>query len=284
MMNQILMKSNTVIKLIIFMAIFTSCSTSEKLFHSVKSEEFAAQTLYKESILSKTEMAHLPACVQKYLEYTGAIGKPIPQNMFVEFDAEMFRKPNDKPMKSHSVQYNFFNNYTRLFLMNASKMGIKFRALHIYKNMQASFQVKVAELFKVVDIKGEELTTAETVTLLNDICIFAPGSLIDKRFTWSAVDALTAKVSLNNGNYHVSALLYFNEKGELINFISDDRSALQKDGTMKKVRWSTPVSDYREIDGRKIPAKGKTIWHYPEGNFTYGIFELKNIRYNLQNK
>lgn len=266
------------------MAIITSCNTSEKLFQIRKSEEFAIQPLDTESILKKTETAHMPACVQKYIEYTGAIGKPKPQNMFIEFDAEMYRKPGAKAMKSHSVQYNFFKNHSRLFLMKASKMGIIFRALHIYKNMQASFQVKVAELFKVVDIKGEELTTAETVTLLNDICIFAPGGLSDKRFTWSSIDSLKAKISFSNGKYNVSAVLYFNEKGELINFISDDRSALQNDGSMKKIRWSTPVSDYKEIEGRKIPTFGRTIWHYPEGEFTYGIFKLKNIRYNLQNK
>jgi hypothetical protein len=139
----------------------------------------------------------------------------------------------------------------------------------------------VAELFKVVDIRGEELTKAETVTLLNDMCIFAPGSLIDKRLTWKEIDSLSAKVILTNGKYIVSAILYFNEAGELVNFISDDRSALQDDGSMKQVRWSTPVSAYQEFEGRKIPTVGKTIWHYPEGDFTYGVFMLKRIKYNI---
>ena len=63
------------------------------------------------------------------------------------------------------------------------------------------------------------------------------------------IDSLSCAVTIENGKYKVSAILYFNEKGELINFVSDDRSALQDDGTMKKARWSTPVSDYKEIDG-----------------------------------
>lgn len=259
----------------------TACSSSKMMFQTKKSEEFASQPLKTESILGEQEIAHLPACVQKYLVYTGAIGKSKPQNMYLEFDAGMYRKPGDKPMKSHSVQYNFYGEYSRFFLMKASKMGIPFRALHIYKNHQASFQVKVAELFKVVNIKDEELTKAETVTLLNDMCIFAPGSLIDNRLTWNEIDSLSAKVTLANGKYVVSAILYFNESGELVNFVSDDRSALQDDGTMKQVRWTTPISDYKEFDGRKIPAKGKTIWNYPEGDFTYGVFELKYIKYNV---
>jgi hypothetical protein len=234
-----------------------------------------------ENVISDKEIAHLPYCVKKYLAYTGAIGKSKPQNVFIEFDASMYRKPGDKPMKSHSVQYNFYGQFSRLFLMDASKMGIPFRAMHIYKNNEAIFQVKVAELFNVVNISGDELTRAETVTVLNDMCIFAPGSLIDNRLTWNEIDSLSAKVTLTNGKYVVSAILYFNESGELINFISDERSALQDDGTMKQVRWSTPISDYKEIEGRRIPTYGETIWHYPEGDFTYGVFNLRSIRYNV---
>ena len=267
--------------ILITMITLTACGSSKKIFQLKKSEEFATQPLKAENALSKEETAHLPACAQKYLDYTGAIGKSKPQNMCIEFDANMYRKPGDKPMKSHCIQYNFYRNYSRLFLMKASKMGIQFRALHLYINEQAIFQVKVAEMIKVVDVTGEELTTAETVTLLNDMCIFAPGSLVDKRLAWSEIDSLSTKVTLKNGKYEVSAILYFNESGELINFMSDDRSALQEDGTMKQVRWETPISDYREFEGRKIPTSGRTIWKYHEGDFTYGVFNLITIKYNV---
>lgn len=263
------------------MATIASCSTSKKIFQQKVSDEFGFQPLRNESILSKEETTHLPACVQKYLVYTGTIGKSIPQNVYIEFDANMYRKPGEKPMKSKSTQYNFYSSYSRLFLMKASKMTIPFRALHVYKNEQATFQVKVAELFKAVDVKGEELTRAETVTVLNDMCIFAPGSLTDKRLSWVEIDSLSAQVTLSNGKHSVSAVLYFNEMGEMVDFMSDDRSALQDDGTLKLVRWTTPVSNYKEIDGRKIPTQGKTIWHYEEGAFTYGEFTLKNINYNV---
>lgn len=263
------------------MKTITACTSSKKMFQQKKTEEFARQPLLAEKVLSGMEAAHLPNCVKKYLAYTGAIGRSKPQNVCIEFDAQMFRKPGDKPMKSHSVQYNFYGEYTRLFLMKAGKMGIPFRAMHIYQEYEAIFQVKVAELFKAVDISGEELTRAETVTLLNDMCIFAPGSLTDNRLTWSELDSLSAKVTLTNGKYIVSAILFFNEAGELINFASDDRSALQNDGTMKQLHWTTPVSEYKEFEGRKIPTVGKTIWHYPEGDFTYGLFHLRSVKYNV---
>ena len=267
--------------LTITMITLTACNSSTKMFQLKKTEEFAKQPLQAETLLSEQETTNLPNCVKKYLAYTGAIGKSKPQNVFIEFDADMYRKPGDKPMKSHSVQYNFYGKYSRLFLMKASKMGIPFRAMHLYRNNQASFQVKIADLFKVVDISGEELTKAETVTLLNDMCVFAPGSVIDNRLTWDEIDSLSTKVTLTNGKFVVSAILYFSESGELINFISDDRYALQDDGTMKQVQWETPISEYKEFEGRKIPTLGKAIWKYPEGDFTYGVFKLRSIKYNV---
>ena len=244
-------------------------------------QEFANQPLRPEEILTQEEILSLPLPVQKYLIYTGVVGKAKPQNVRIKFEAEMFRKRGGAAMKSHSCQYNFFRDYSRIFLMKANMLGIPFRAQHIYSNRQATFIVRVAGLFKVVDVGGEELTKTETVTILNDMCVFAPGSLTDKRFSWKEVDSLTAEVTLTNGAFNVSARLLFNEKGELVNFVSDDRSALQDDGTLKIFRWTTPVNDYKEFEGRRIPTYGEAIWHYPDGDFTYGKFRLKNIKYNV---
>jgi hypothetical protein len=244
-------------------------------------QEFVNQPLQPSEVLTGEDIRSLPLPVQKYLIYSGTVGKAKPQNVRIEFEAEMFRKPGASAMRSHSCQYNFFRDYTRIFLMKASKTGIPIRARHIYSNQQATFVVRLAGLFNVVNIKGDELTKAETVTILNDMCIFVPGSLTDKRLSWKEIDSLTTEVTLTNGAFIVSARLYFNEKGELTDFVSDDRSALQDDGTLKTFRWSTPVSDYKENDGRRIPGYGETIWHYPEGNFTYGKFSLKSINYNV---
>ena len=266
----------------IFVFGLTGCKSVEGKYISKVKTEFRQQPLATEEILTESDLTHLPLPVQKYIKYTGAIGKSKPQNICVEFDAKMMKKPGAKPMNSYSKQYNFYGNYSRLFLMKASMFFIPFRAFHIYKNQEATFKVRVANLFNIVDISGKELTTAETVTVLNDMCVFAPAALIDNRLTCHEMDSLSTKVSIENGSFKVSVILYFNTKGELINFVSDDRSALQDDGTLRKARWSTPIKEYREINGRKIPTYGETIWNYPEGDFIYGTFNLKSIQYNCK--
>jgi hypothetical protein len=267
---------------VLFLFAFSGCNSIQNGYISKVKAEFIKQPLAPEEILTESDIAHLPAPVRKYITYTGAIGKSKPQNVRIEFNAQMIRKPGADPMEATSVQYNFFSNPTRLFFMKASQFLVPFRVLHVYADQKATMVVRVASIFNAVDISGKELTTAETVTLLNDLCLFVPGSLVDKRLSWKEIDSLSAGVTIENGPYNVSAILYFNDKGELVNFISEDRYALQDDGTQIKEKWSTPIRDYKEINGRKIPTYGEAIWHYPKGNFTYGKFTLKDIRYNVK--
>ena len=53
--------------------------------------------------------------------------------------------------------------------------GLPVRALHLYRGEDATFQVRVASLVNMVNVAGDEISASETVTVLNDMCAFAPG-------------------------------------------------------------------------------------------------------------
>ena len=76
-------------------------------------------------------------------------------------------------------------------------------------------------------------------------------------------------------------MLYFKEKGKLINFISNDR--FDTDGkTYTRYPWATPVKDYQMLNGYFLPSKAKLIYERPEGDFIYGELNYKNVSYNLK--
>jgi len=164
--------------------------------------------------------------------------------------------------------------------MTASKMGLPATGLHLYQNETATFEVKLLNWFKVVDAKGAKMNQAETVTILNDMCFIAPATLIDKRISWEAINETTVKASFKNGSISISAMLYFDKKGKLINFISNDR--FDTDGkTYNSYPWATPVEDYQMLNGYFLPSKAKLIYQRPDGEFTYGELDYKNVQYNL---
>jgi len=228
-------------------------------------------------LLTEADIQSLPQAVQKYLRYSGAINQPKVKNVKVVFEGEMRDKGKDW-FTFQTVQYNFYDEPTRLFFMKAKMFGIMVPGYHNYQNATASMAVKLFGLFPVVQASGNEMNKAETVTVFNDMCLLFPASLIDKRIQWESIDSKSAKATFTNGTNKITATLYFNDSGQLTNFISDDRYAISE---MKQYRFSTPVKDYKLINGRKIPTCGQAVWHYPEGEFIYGKFYLKTIEYNV---
>ncbi len=227
-------------------------------------------------LLTETDIQFLPLPVQKYIRYSGAINQPGIKNMKIVFDGEMRDKGKDW-FTFRSVQYNFFDNPARLFFMKGKMYGITVPGYHCYQNATATMQIKLFGLFNVVNVKGAIMNKAETVTLFNDMCLMAPAALIDKRIEWVPIDSLSTGATFTNGPNKITATLYFNERGQLINFTSDDRSALD----MKQYRFSTPVKDYAQMEGKNIWKYGEAVWHYPDGEFVYGKFYLKSIEYNV---
>lgn len=249
-------------------------------FDEAVSAEFAAQPLVAAAILTEHDLSGLPAPVQRFVRASGAVGRPRPQNVRVEFDAQMWRQPGQAPMEATTVQYNFLSRPARLFLMRARMFGLPVRALHLYRHEQATFQVRVASLVNIVNLQGEQISAAETVTVLNDLCFMAPGALIDTRLSWRPIDDRNAAVTFTNGPHSVTATLVFNESDELVDFVSDDRPD-SSTGTFIPRRWNTPISDYREVDGLRLMTRGSTVYAYPDGPFTYGEFTVRSIAYDL---
>lgn len=248
----------------------------EKTYRSSVLEGLQRTSSLNNDIVQPTDIAGLPALVQKYLLQAGVVGRQKVHSLHLVFNGHMRSRKIDW-FRFRSEQYNFIDIPTRLFFMKATMFGLPVPGFHAYRNGIASMQVKLFGLYAVASYKGDLLNKAETVTLLNDICLFAPAALIGKQFQWEAADNLPVKIIFTVNNITVSALLYFNEAGELTNFVSDDRCDINDSASY---RFSTPVGRYQNINGFHLPSYGETIWHYPEGPFCYGKFDLQSISYN----
>jgi hypothetical protein len=249
-------------------------TTSLPRAYETRKAEAMAAPREEARVLTEADIAHLPPPVRRYIALTGSIGRPVVTAITVQFEATMYAAPGALGMTGPVTQYERFDLPRRLFLMTTQMKGLPVAVLHDFNSDQATMRVRLAGLVNVVDVGGPELTRAETVTILNDLCLFAPSRMIDPRLTWAEIDDSRARVAFTLGPNTVSAELVFNAAGELVDFISDDRGALEKDGTLRILRWTTPMSNYREFGGWRLASEGDAIWHRPEGPFTYGRFRL----------
>jgi hypothetical protein len=233
-------------------------------------------------VVRETEIAELPAPVQKYLRYAGVIGRPQVWNMRVRCTGQIRPKMDGGWLDFESRQYNFFDNPARLFFIESSMFGLPFDGLHAYVGSTARMQIKVAAMFLAVDARGSEMNQGETVTMFNDMCVMAPATLIGKNIQWQSVDSLTARAIFTNRGNSISATLYFNQSGELINFTSEDKYLSEDGKVYKRYRWSTPMKNYKDFGGAKTASYGETSWQTPDGEFVYGKFNIEEVEYNCE--
>ncbi len=243
--------------------------------------QFAARGAQQTELLTEADMAHLPAPVQKYLRYTGAVGKPKVHNFRAEFRGRMKQDPKRDWMQVSARQVNFYPNPVRLFYIDGRFSGIPAYGLHAYKEQKGTMRIKLAGLLTVVDAKGHEMDQSDTVTLFNDMCVMAPATLIDSNIQWETVDDRTVKAVYPNGENRVSAVLTFNDAGELINFVSEDRFMKAGDKDARLAPWSTPLTDYQDYNGLRLASRAKAVWLLPEGEYLYAEFEMVNVEQNV---
>lgn len=273
-------RAGTVVNVIIFIVLLFTFTTQlfERKFQNDASEMRTPSAPGQQALLTEDDLKFLPPSVQRYLHYSNVLNKPKVKSIKVIFEGEMRAKGEDY-FHFTSEQYNFFDEPTRLFFMKAHMFGITVPGYHKYKSAQATMDIRLFGLFSVVNKSGAVLDKTETVTLFNDMCLLAPASLIDSRIQWKEITDTTCMATFTNHNITISATLQFNRQGQLLNFVSNDRTDVNE---MQQIPFSTPVHEYIKLEGRQVIHRGDAVWHYPEGDFTYGKFTLKDIQFNLR--
>jgi hypothetical protein len=254
----------------------------KKEFRKAVLKAFESTKGQQTQILTEADIQHLPGAVKRYLLLTGVVGKEKIMNFRAEFSGGIRSGPGEKFMSLRSVQYNFMEDPTRLFHIVAKKMGIPAVGNHIYRDQKATMLIKILGLFIVSDAKGWQMDQGETVTVFNDMCFMAPASLIDKRIEWKEINAESVSARFTNGGISITATLFFNVKGELVNFISNDRFETVDGKNYYNYPWSTPVLSYTDINGYHLPSEAKLIYKHPDEDFCYGEFRLVSLEYNCR--
>ena len=232
-------------------------------------------------LLTEEDLVKVPPVVKNYIIHSGALNKPKVKNFSVMLDGYLRRDERSPWMSFSSEQHNGVTLSERLFFMNAVMKRLPVSGYHRYVDGLATMNIRLLSLIPVQYADGAQMNTSETVTLFNDMCVMAPATLIDPRINWSRASNERVTATFNNAGILISADLSFNESSELINFISHDRYAVQQDRSMQRYPWLTPLRNYRDYDGIQIASYAETIIQYPAGDFCYGKFNVKDVRYNI---
>jgi len=253
---------------------------TKKLFKESIKHELREIPAKKADLINEGDLELLPELIKNYLHNAKVVGTPrvkffqvtMTGNMRIERDIAF------APVKA--TQYTFVTSGTRLFYMTMNFKGLPISGLHHYNALGAFMRIKILDLFKVADHSGDQMQLTETVTYFNDLCIMAPGALLEEDIEWAVLDRHRVKGTLRKHGHAVSAELSFNDEGMLENFISEDRLSVNADGNYDSMPWSTPMCGYGEVGQFYLPNKGEAIWHYPDDEFSYIRLDIEQVTIN----
>ena len=233
------------------------------------------------AVVDEADLAQLPDPVASYVRRSGAVGQPHLTGFRARIHGRIRATSGSPWMTFTGEQVNTYGPApSRLFFIDATMRGLPVAVLHAYVGPSATMRAKVASLVPMVNASGSEMDRAETVTLFNDLCLLAPAALVDACVRWETVDEHRVRGSFSNGDHTVSAELTFDDDGDLVDFVSEDRMRASQDGAgFTAQRWATPVRSYGTFAGRRVIASGEGRWHAPapEGEFTYLEFHLDDL-------
>ena len=228
--------------------------------------------------ITEADLAGLPPPVQRYLRFAGVVGTPRVQGFRARLTGRIRSSATAPWMPFMAEQHNFYDPPRRYFWMEATRGGLPVDGLHAYGETDASMRIRLLSLVPVVDLGGSDMMRTETVTIFNDMCIFAPGSLLDPSIRWREIDELSVEATYTNGPHTICAVLVFDDSGALVNFRSDDRPALAEDKkTMLPQRWSTPIRDYRTFGPYRLATRAEGRYAPTSGEYAYIEIEVREV-------
>lgn len=262
--------------LIIILIILSSMNLSLRTYSNQK-KEIMSGIIDTPKTIQEDDLIGLPIPIQEYLRTVGVIGKETVSSYHIEFTGEMSMNGTYYPIEG--VQTSTTYNHARLFYMRMSMFNMKIAGLHSFID-DASMKIKLLDIFNVVNESGGVMNQSETVTILNDLVLFAPHFLINDQFTYIVIDDYTVDVTFTRDDVTVTATLIFDEEYKIVNFITSDRYAFV-DGVNVQARWETPMYSYQTIDGLLLPKTGSAIYYYEDGEVDeYIKLDIQDITYN----
>ena len=238
----------------------------------------AARASRGPDVVTEQMLAGLPEPVRRYLRYTGVVGKPFVHTVRLTQKGRMRPGPGQPWMRLEAEEH--YSVRPPGFVWGGTlHLGpiAAGRARDMYMDGRGQMLVKVASLFTVVDASGEEMDQGAMMRYLSEM-IWFPSALLADNVSFQPVDAGSARVTLTDHGRTASATLFFDEEGRLTDFVAERYRMI--DGSSELATWSTPITEYGEFEGLRLPIRGKAVWKLPGGDFEYIEVTVTRLEYD----
>lgn len=220
--------------------------------------------------VTDADLAALPGPAQRYLRYTGAVGRPRDRSLRARWTGSFRLRPGSGWAPFVAEQYSTAPVPGRGYAMRLALAGVvPMAGVDSYLDGTGRMRGTLLGLVRVADGSGPEFDTSELVTWLDDAVLLAPTMLLGPAVTWTAVDDTAFDVALTDAGRTVTARVTVDDRDRVRDVSTEDRYATLPGGPTR-ARWTTPVDGWTTSGARPLPDGGRAVWHLPEGPYEYG--------------
>ena len=259
--------------------VITGCGGMKQQFNRDVQNLYSGIDTTTLKIVTEQDIHGLPTPVQKYLEYTGIIGKPVYSSVRLKQKGGFRMKKEQDWVPLIAEQY--YNTESAGFVwLGKIKMIplVTVTGKDVFYNGHGNLLVKIAGIKTLVDAKGPELDESELIRYLSEM-VWYPFAFTKENISWQSLDDSAAKATITLGDLSVSGIFHFNQEYQIIKFTA--KRYMEVDGINVLKNWVTPMGSYKEINSINIPTKGQAIWQLETGDFSYFDGEIVAINYGV---
>ena len=233
---------------------------------------------------SFNDLEGLPEPVQRYFKYALRDGQEHIKFVRLKQVGEFRMKENQPWMPIKAEQY--FTTEVPAFLWRVKLMMAPFiwiEGRDMYYQGKGNMLIKILSTITVANATGREMDISSLIRFLSEAVWFPTALLPSDYLEWKEIDANSARVIIKDKGYTASGIFTFNEKGEIVKFVSNDRY-MEVDGKYFKEQWAGYYRNYQEIEGMKIPIEGEVEWNLSDRDLPYAKLKITDIQYNITEK
>ena len=267
-----------VIIVLIVSFIFIGSAIFKRKVHCEVKILFKKRRDIKPAAITEKDIEDLPKPVQRYLRYSQIIGKETVGTVRLKQKGFMRMSEGQKWMPLEAEEY--YTTDPPGFIWYGSIEFVPFlsvKARDMLFEGKGAMLIKLLGLIGIADARGPKMDQASLVRYLSET-IWFPTALLSDNIEWEPIDTNSAKATISVDGLTAYGMFHFDDRGELKNFVAERYR--EERGQLVLEKWSTPITEYKEINGIRIPSKGHAEWNLSSGDFKYIEVELTSIEYN----
>ena len=223
------------------------------------------------AVFNPSELEGLPAPVQRYFRAVLAEGRPLVRRARLQQEGEFLVRPESSGWVPFRAEQTVGVN-PAVFVWDARMAmvpGIDIRVRDAFAAGRGFMHASILALVPLVAAEGTPgLAVGALQRYLAEAAWFPTALLPSQGVSWTAIDASSARATLDASGVRVSLVFRFGDDGLIRSVYAPDRPRSVGDREVP-TPWEGRWQEYGTLGGMRVPIRGEVAWLLPEGRQVY---------------